>query len=54
MTADDDRNARQTQTTRDRKAERGVMMTIADLIADFVQLRHPFKQGFKAQRDVDF
>jgi cob(I)alamin adenosyltransferase len=38
-------------TGRDAKPE---ILAIADLITDFVQVRHPFEQGFKAQRGVDF
>lgn len=30
------------------------ILAIADLVTDFVQVRHPFEQGFKAQRGVDF
>jgi cob(I)alamin adenosyltransferase len=30
------------------------LLAIADLVTDFVQVRHPFEQGFKAQRGVDF
>lgn len=30
------------------------LLAIADLITEFVQVRHPFEQGFKAQRGVDF
>jgi cob(I)alamin adenosyltransferase len=30
------------------------LLEIADLITDFVQVRHPFQQGFKTQRGVDF
>jgi cob(I)alamin adenosyltransferase len=38
-------------TGRDAKPE---ILAIADLVTDFVQVRHPFEQGFKAQRGVDF
>ena len=30
------------------------ILAIADLVTEFVQVRHPFEQGFKAQRGVDF
>jgi cob(I)alamin adenosyltransferase len=30
------------------------LLAIADLVTEFVQVRHPFEQGFKAQRGVDF
>jgi cob(I)alamin adenosyltransferase len=30
------------------------LLAIADLITDFVEVRHPFEQGFKAQRGIDF
>jgi cob(I)alamin adenosyltransferase len=30
------------------------ILAIADLVTDFVQVRHPFEQGFKAQRGIDF
>ena len=30
------------------------LLAIADLVTEFVPVRHPFEQGFKAQRDVDF
>jgi len=49
---------------KDRPAEKHVVVTgrdakpelieIADLVTDFVQVKHPFEQGFKAQRGVDF
>ena len=38
-------------TGRDAKPE---ILAIADLVTEFVQVRHPFEQGFKAQRGVDF
>jgi cob(I)alamin adenosyltransferase len=38
-------------TGRDAKPE---LIEIADLVTDFVQVKHPFEQGFKAQRGVDF
>jgi cob(I)alamin adenosyltransferase len=38
-------------TGRDAKPE---ILAIADLVTDFVQVRHPFEQGFKAQKGVDF
>lgn len=30
------------------------LLAIADLITEFVAVRHPFEQGFKAQRGLDF
>jgi len=30
------------------------LLAIADLVTEFVPVRHPFEQGFKAQRGVDF
>ena len=30
------------------------LLEIADLVTDFSAVRHPFEQGFKAQRGVDF
>jgi cob(I)alamin adenosyltransferase len=30
------------------------LLAIADLITEFVPVRHPFDQGFKAQRGIDF
>ena len=30
------------------------LLAIADLVTEFVAVRHPFEQGFKAQRGVDF
>ena len=30
------------------------LLAIADLVTEFVQVRHPFEQGFKAQRGIDF
>jgi len=30
------------------------LLAIADLITEFTEVRHPFEQGFKAQRGVDF
>jgi cob(I)alamin adenosyltransferase len=30
------------------------ILAIADLVTEFVEVRHPFEQGFKAQRGVDF
>jgi cob(I)alamin adenosyltransferase len=38
-------------TGRDAKPE---LLAIADLITEFAPVRHPFEQGFKAQRGVDF
>jgi cob(I)alamin adenosyltransferase len=38
-------------TGRDAKPE---LLAIADLITDFSEVRHPFAQGFKAQRGIDF
>jgi cob(I)alamin adenosyltransferase len=38
-------------TGRDAKPE---ILAIADLVTEFAQVRHPFEQGFKAQRGVDF
>jgi cob(I)alamin adenosyltransferase len=38
-------------TGRDAKPE---LLAIADLITEFSATRHPFEQGFKAQRGVDF
>ena len=38
-------------TGRDAKPE---LLAVADLITEFQAVRHPFKQGFKAQRGVDF
>jgi cob(I)alamin adenosyltransferase len=38
-------------TGRDAQPE---LLAIADLVTDFVQVRHPFEQGFKAQRGIDF
>jgi cob(I)alamin adenosyltransferase len=30
------------------------ILAIADLVTEFVPVRHPFEQGFKAQKGVDF
>jgi cob(I)alamin adenosyltransferase len=30
------------------------LLAIADLVTEFTMVRHPFDQGFKAQRGVDF
>lgn len=38
-------------TGRDARPE---LVAIADLVTEFRQVRHPFDQGFKAQRGVDF
>lgn len=38
-------------TGRDAKPE---LLAIADLVTEFSAVRHPFEQGFKAQRGVDF
>jgi cob(I)alamin adenosyltransferase len=38
-------------TGRDAKPE---LLEIADLITEFNPTRHPFDQGFKAQKGVDF
>lgn len=38
-------------TGRDAKAE---LVEAADLVTNFMQVKHPFEQGFKAQRGVDF
>jgi cob(I)alamin adenosyltransferase len=38
-------------TGRDAKPQ---MIAAADLVTDFVQVAHPFDQGFKAQRGIDF
>jgi cob(I)alamin adenosyltransferase len=38
-------------TGRDAKPE---LIEIADLVTAFTQVKHPFEQGFKAQRGVDF
>ena len=38
-------------TVRNAKPE---LLAIADLVTEFVPVRHPFEQGFKAQRGVDF
>jgi len=38
-------------TGRDAKPE---LLAVADLITEFQAVRHPFEQGFKAQRGVDF
>jgi len=38
-------------TGRDAKPE---LLAIADLVTEFKAVRHPFEQGFKAQRGVDF
>ena len=38
-------------TGRDAKPK---ILAIADLVTEFGQARHPFEQGFKAQRGVDF
>lgn len=38
-------------TGRDAKPE---LLAIADLITEFTEVRHPFAQGFKAQRGIDF
>jgi cob(I)alamin adenosyltransferase len=38
-------------TGRDAKPE---LLAIADLVTEFTAVRHPFDQGFKAQRGIDF
>ncbi len=38
-------------TGRDAKPE---LLAVADLVTEFSAVRHPFEQGFKAQRGVDF
>ena len=38
-------------TGRDAKPE---LLEIADLVTEFEEVRHPFAQGFKAQRGIDF
>ena len=38
-------------TGRDAKPE---LLAAADLITEMTQVRHPFQQGFKAQRGIDF
>ena len=30
------------------------LLAVADLITEFTPVRHPFEQGFKAQRGIDF
>ena len=30
------------------------LLAIADLVTEFTPVRHPFEQGFKAQRGIDF
>jgi cob(I)alamin adenosyltransferase len=36
------------------RSARPELLAIADLITEFQAVRHPFEQGFKAQRGVDF